>query len=204
MTVYERKRKRVGLTNSEMAKLMEVKFDLYDCWEKGEITMPSSFIDKFNRIINRGKQDLKIESINRKEEVEKWWNEILEDKKIIKELMKKFNISSFDELGRLIGYSNGTTICSYINKNRECGFNIKNKLYTFFEDETNVQIPKKKSLNFNNVKKEKINNIIENKIKIKLKESEDKLNQIEEDIINLENKKNKYKYEIDLYLELLK
>lgn len=72
MTVYEKKRKRVGLTSSEMAKLLEVKFDLYDCWEKGDITMPSLFIDKFNRIINRGKQDLKLESLNRKEEVEKW------------------------------------------------------------------------------------------------------------------------------------
>ena len=204
MTVYERKRKRVGLTSSEMAKLLEVKSDLYDCWEKGDITMPSLFIDKFNRIINRGKQELKIESINRKEEVEKWWNEIIEDKKIIKELMKKFNITSFDELGRLIGYSNGTTICSYINKNRECGFNIKNKLFSFFEDETNVQIPKKKNLNLYTTRKEKYNNNIESKIKSKLKESETKLNQLEEEIINLQSKKNKYKYEIDLYLELLK
>lgn len=118
--------------------------------------------------------------------------------------MKKFNITSFDELGRLIGYSNGTTICSYINKNRECGFNIKNKLFTFFEDETNVQIPKKRNINIPIMKKEKYNSIIESKIKIKLEESESKLQKIEEEIRNLNNQKNKYKYEIDLYLELLK
>ena len=202
MTVYERKRKLVGLTNSEMATLMEVNFNLYDCWEKGEITMPSLFIDKFNKIINRGKHELKIESINRKEKVEKWWNEILEDKKIIKDLMSKFNISSFDELGKLNGYSNGTTICAYINNNKKCGFNVKNRLYSFFTDETNVQVPKKKHISSNKRSSDKSG--IELKLKEKLKDAELKINQIDKEISVLESTRTKYKNQIELYLDLLK
>lgn len=152
MTYYEKKRRKIGLTRSELANQLNVDYDRYSSIEKGEVKMPTNLIDKFNEIINKGKQN-DIERLNRKQIVEEWFEEMQKNKSKFKEKMKEFNINTYDELGHLLGYANGTIICAYINGTRQCGFDIKNKIYSFFENELNIQKPKERK--YQRVKTEK-------------------------------------------------
>lgn len=141
MTYFYKKRQKVGLTRSEMANQLGMAYDRYESIERGEIKMPTNLMDKFNEIINKGKIN-DIERLNREKEVEEWWLQMVSDKNTFKQKMKEFNISTYDELGVLLGYKNGTSICTYINQSRPCSFDFKNKLYSFFENELNIQKPK--------------------------------------------------------------
>lgn len=161
MTYYYKKRRKIGLTRSEMANKLGMNYERYADIEKGEIKMPTNLIDKFNEIINKGKIN-DIDRLNRQKIVEDWFDELTVEK--LKEKMKEFNISTYKELAELMGYTNQSSICCAINKTRVPGFDFKNKLYSFFENELNIQKPKKQTV------KEKVKEIMLDQDKLELQE----------------------------------
>lgn len=142
MTYYYKKRKQSGLNRSDVANLLGIDYARYESIERGEVKMPKNLIDKFNKIINKSKGENKIHQLNRQQIVEEWWKEITEDKEKLNEKMKEFNIVTYKELANLLGYKTGATLSNYINGKIPCSYNLKNRLYSFFENELNIQ-PKK-------------------------------------------------------------
>ena len=61
----------------------------------------------------------------------------------LKEKMNEFNIKTFSELAHLLGVS-GSNLSHYLNGDYEAPYNFKNTIYLFFQDELNIQAPKKK------------------------------------------------------------
>lgn len=147
MNYYRRKRQQNGLEISEVANYLGIDYKKYLSIDRGDVKMPKNLIDKFNKMINRGKNENKIERINREELINNWWNEITTDKSLLIKKMQEFNIKTYRELSNLLGYKDGCTLSIYINKLREPSFDFKNRLYSFFENELNIQEPKIKSKN---------------------------------------------------------
>lgn len=141
MNYYMKKRLIKGLTRSEVSNYLGIDYKRYLSIERGNVKMPKNLIDRFNEFVNRGKSENKIDRLNREELVNNWWNEVINDKEVLKNKMKEFNIESYKELGILLGYKDGSVICTYVNKLREPNFDFKNKLYNFFENELNIQEP---------------------------------------------------------------
>lgn len=142
MTNYYKKRKKSGLERSEVANMLGIDYARYESIEKGEVKMPRNLMDKFNEIVNKPKGENKIHQLNRQQIVEQWWEEIISDKEKLNEKMKEFNIVTYKELANLLGYKTGATLSTYINGSLPCNYNFKNRLYSFFENELNIQ-PKK-------------------------------------------------------------
>ena len=143
MTYYYKKRKQSGLERSDVANLLGISYARYESIERGNVKMPKNLIDRFNEIMNRTKGKNKIEQLNREQVVEQWWNEIKNDKEKLLAKMAEFNIGSYQQLASLLGYKDGSSISNYLNGNYPCSYNFKNKLYSFFENELNIQNPRK-------------------------------------------------------------
>lgn len=147
MTYYYKKRRQSGLERSDVANLLGIDYKRYESIERGIVKMPKNLIDKFNEIVNRDKGENKIQQLNREQVVEEFWNEIKGNRQKLLEKMKEFNIATYKELAILLGYKEGSTISNYINGNIPCSYDFKNKLYSFFENELNIQEPKTKVIN---------------------------------------------------------
>lgn len=129
--------------------------------------------DKFNEITAKNKNEVEsIDDLNKKEEVEKWWNENMvarreDGKSKLYDLLEEFNISSMKKLAPLLGYKQSTIISDYTRANSTLSpsYDVKHKFYTFFHDELNIQpnIPEEK-------KERKAKRIIRKKDKIELVE----------------------------------
>lgn len=142
-TYYKKKRIKKGIAKSDMAKELGLSYIRYSAIEKGEIKMPTKLMDKFNEIINRGARN-DIEKLNNEDVVNVFWNEITaKDENGQFELLNKcreFNINSYRRLAELLGCSNGT-LSHYLNGYYKPNYDFKNKLYQFFQDENNIQLP---------------------------------------------------------------
>lgn len=148
-TYYKRKRKRAGLAKSDMAKELGIDCKKYNLIENGVVKMPSKLIDKFNEVVNKGKNEHMLNRLDSERVVNEFWDEMttkVNNQYKLKEKMKEFNIITYGELAKLLGvsYSN---LSHYLTGHTKTGYDFKNKLYLFFQDELNIQVPKK-----NNVK----------------------------------------------------
>ena len=145
MTYYKKKRMQKGMSKSDIANALGIDYERYNLIEKGLVKMPKNLIDKFNEIINRGEIN-KIEKLSREQLVDQWWEEMKtkdENGKFnLCKKMKEFNISTFKELTKLLGYKDSSIISVYLNNRQEMGFDTKNRFYSFFENELNIQPPK--------------------------------------------------------------
>lgn len=150
MSYYCKKRIKAGLSKSEVANALGIDYKRYVLIDKGVVKMPNKLIDKFNELMNKTKIETDIDRINRKEVVDKWWNEVSVKKKhgvyALNDKMKEFNIDTLSELSLLLGYSK-RAISDYLNKSDKVSFETKNRLYSFFENELNIQPPKDKKTN---------------------------------------------------------
>lgn len=150
MSYYCKKRMKAGLSKSEVANALGIDYKKYVLIDKGVVKMPNKLIDKFNELINKTKTENDIDRINRKEVVDKWWKEMSVKKKhgvyVLNDKMKEFNIDTLTELSLLIG-SNKRYMSDCLNKSDEVNFETKNRLYSFFENELNIQPPKDKKKN---------------------------------------------------------
>lgn len=148
-TYYKRKRKKAGLAKSDMAKELGIDCKKYNLIENGVVKMPSKLIDKFNEVVNKGKNEHMLNRLDSERVVNEFWEEMttkVNNQYKLKEKMKEFNIITYGELAKLLGvsYSN---LSHYLTGHTKTGYDFKNKLYLFFQDELNIQVPKK-----NNVK----------------------------------------------------
>lgn len=150
MSYYCKKRRKAGLSKSEVANALGIDYKKYVLIDKGVVKMPNKLIDKFNELINKTKTENNIDRINRKEIVDKWWKEMSVKKKhgvyVLNDKMKEFNIDTLKELSLLIG-SGKRYVSDCLNKSDEVNFETKNRLYSFFENELNIQPPKNKKTN---------------------------------------------------------
>ncbi len=145
MNIYRQKRINKGLGISYIAEKLGITYTQYVDIEKGERKMPSRLIDKFNEIINKGNNELKIEKMDKEKEINDWFEEVTSNNCIeLKRLMANFNIDSYRQLSKLLEYNNSSTISIYINNIRNAPFSFKSRLYLFFKDELNIQKKKQK------------------------------------------------------------
>lgn len=143
-TYYKRKREKTSYTTCDIARQLGINELRYKSIENGIIKMPKNLIDKFNEIVNQNKIQQIEETETNKLQVEEWFNDIISNddnnnKKIL-DKMKEFNINNFNELAELLGYNKGT-LQTYLCPNAKVSFDFKNKLYLFFHNELNIQLP---------------------------------------------------------------
>ena len=145
MNYYLKKRVQNHIKRSDMANMLGIKYDYYYAIERGKIKMPLNLIDKFNEIINRGKEN-EITTAETKVKADEFWDQMhKKDNTGRWELVNKmheFNIRNYDELVALLGYKSVGTIYNYLQDRNPVGDEFKKRLYNFFSNEMNVQIPK--------------------------------------------------------------
>lgn len=149
MNYFKRKRIQKGFKQSDMANLLEIDYKKYVAIEEGERKMPANLIDKFNKIIEKGKSEVKLDHLTREQEVENWLEEMrqpTDDGIMLQTKMKEFNVHTYKELANLIGYHSGSNVSICMNKTsgREVSYDFKNLLYSFFQNELNIQEKKEK------------------------------------------------------------
>ena len=147
-TYYKKKRRKAGLAPSDMAKELGINCKKYSLIENGVVKMPKNLIDKFNEIINKGKNENTLERLNNTQVVNDFWKDMkskTNGQYNLKTKMKEFNINTFKELAELVGVSN-SNISHYLSEDWEAPYDFKNTMYQFFQDELNIQAPKKKTI----------------------------------------------------------
>lgn len=145
-TYYKNKRNKVGLSQSDMAKELGIPCVKYEQIERGEIKMPKRLIDKFNEIISRGNNIHSLEKLEHEREVNEYIDWLSKNDHLKLE-MDRFNISTRNELGQLLGYKDGSIISKLFSGKFADAYNLKNKIYLFFHDELNMQPKKPKKSN---------------------------------------------------------
>lgn len=140
-TYYKNKRNKVGLSQSDMARELGIPCVKYEQIERGEIKMPKRLIDKFNEIISRGNNIHSLEKLEHEREVNEYIDWLSKNDHLKLE-MDRFNISTRNELGLLLGYKGGSIISKLFSGKFANAYDLKNKIYLFFHDELNMQ-PKK-------------------------------------------------------------
>ena len=146
-TYYKKKRRKTGLAPSDMAKELGIDCKKYSLIENGVIKMPKNLMDKFNEIVSKGKSEHTLDRLNNEQVVNDFWNDMkikVDGQYNLKRKMKEFNIDTFRELAKLVGVSN-SNISHYLSADWEAPYDFKNTIYLFFQDELNIQAPKKKS-----------------------------------------------------------
>lgn len=148
-TTWRKRRLKKGLDISEVANYLDISYERYALIDKGDVKMPNKYIEKFNELINKSKGETSINRLTREEVVNEWWDTM--SQKIghgqfkLNEKMIDFNIRTLNELDLLLGYKNKSGMMSnYLNGHQHVGFDVKNKVYSFFENELNIQAPKVK------------------------------------------------------------
>lgn len=145
-TYYKKKRKKVGLAPSDVARELGINCKKYSLIENGVVKMPKNLIDKFNEIVSKGKNENTLERLNNEQVVNDFWNDMktkVDGQYNLKRRMKEFNIDTFRELAKLVGVSN-SNISHYLSADWTAPYDFKNTIYLFFQDELNIQVPKKK------------------------------------------------------------
>ena len=148
-STYLKKRMKSGLSKTDVAKELGISYRRYNLIEGGDVKMPSNLIDKFNEIINRGKEN-KIISLENGRDADKMWEELSAKNELgvakIYEKLDEFNIPNVKTLAQLIGYKSAGTIYNYLLKPESANDEFKKKLYLFFSNELNIQEPYVKSV----------------------------------------------------------
>lgn len=142
---FNNKRTKAGLTKSEVANALGVSYDRYTLWDKGELEMPSKYIDKFNELIHRKKGEHEIERLNREMEINKWWETMREKdedgKYRLNNEVHKYNFRNTREFSKHLGFH--ASMISYYLSTNKISFDTKDRIYTFLHDELNIQPPLK-------------------------------------------------------------
>ena len=148
MSYYSDKRRKAGLSKSEVAEQLGIEYAKYELIDRGILRMPNRFLDKFNQIVNKSKNETVIDKLDKIEVVNQWWDKVSVKKGrghyVLNDIMKEFNINTITELDKLLGYKSHGVVSGYLNNNKTIGFDAKNKMYNFFQDTLNIQPPKNK------------------------------------------------------------
>lgn len=145
-TYYKRKRRKAGLASSDVAKELGINCKKYNLIENGVVKMPKNLIDRFNEMVSKGKNENSLERFYNERVIDDFWNDMktkVDGQYNLKRKMKEFNIDTFRELAKLVGVSN-SNISHYLSADWAAPYDFKNTIYLFFQDELNIQEPKKK------------------------------------------------------------
>lgn len=152
-STYLKKRMKSGLSKTDVAKELGISYRRYNLIEGGDVKMPNNLLDKFNEIVNRGKEN-KIVSLENAQEANAMWEELSsKDELGVAKIYKKldeFNIPNIKTLAGLIGYKSGGTIYNYLIRPESAQDEFKKKIYLFFSNELNIQEPYIKSIRSRN------------------------------------------------------
>lgn len=148
MNYYLKKRLQSNLTKTDMANELGLDYLRYSAIERGDVKMPTNLIEKFNEIINRGKEN-EIAKTENEIKADEFWQEVSQLKEdhiyVLHDKIKEFNIANFQQLVYLLGYKSAGTIYNYLEGRNPAGSEFKKRLYNFFSDEKNIQIPTEKT-----------------------------------------------------------
>lgn len=146
MNYFLKKRVQSGLTRSDMARELGIDYQRYVAIEKGSVKMPLNLMDKFNKIIYKGKEN-EITKVENNRKADEFWNEVKQrtddGKYVLTQKMREFNIPNINVLVGLLGYKSASTVWNYLEGRNPVGIEFKKRLYNFFSDELNIQIPTK-------------------------------------------------------------
>ena len=146
-TTWRKRRLKKGLDISEVANYLDMSYERYALIDKGDVKMPNKYIEKFNELINKSKGETSINRLTREETVNVWWSKMCKKegrgKFGLDEKLREFNISNLAELDRLMGYSSSGASSNYLNRGNNVSYDLKNKYFSFFENELNIQPLKK-------------------------------------------------------------
>lgn len=152
-STYLKKRIKSGLSKTDVAKELGISYKRYNLIEGGDVKMPSNLLDKFNEIINRGKEN-KIISLENSRDADEMWQELSSKNELgvakLYEKLDEFNIPNVKTLANLIGYKSGGTLYNYLIRPESATDEFKKKIYLFFSDELNIQEPYVKSIRSRN------------------------------------------------------
>ena len=147
-SIWRKRRLKKGLEVSEVANYLDISYDRYMLIDRGIVKMPNKYIEKFNELINKNKGETKVNTLTRQEVVNKWWDEmsvkIGRGEYKLNEKMREFNIDTLRELDLLLGYGSSGMMSNYLTGHSKIRFDNKNRIYSFFENELNIQPPKTK------------------------------------------------------------
>ena len=76
MGSYMSKRRKSGLSVLDVASELNIPYNKYLEIERGEVKMPKNLIDKFNELINRGKNINQLNSAQKEIEINNWFDDI--------------------------------------------------------------------------------------------------------------------------------
>lgn len=147
-TIYKKKRMQSGLSKGDIAEKLNIDIRKYKMIEKGQIKMSEEMLNKFNEICSRGNNINKLEMLSLQEKANQFWEEVKQKKNdefVLYEKMKEFNITSYNQLGKLLGYSGGAPLSHYLNE-EYVSEEFKKRLFNFFRNELNKQEPIKKKV----------------------------------------------------------
>lgn len=134
--IWKKKREKTGISAYEMAKTLRkeepnLTFDKYIQIEEGKRDMPKSLIEKFMTTINSSKKgDVKMNTLIKKDMVEKWFKENDLDK-----IIKEYGYEK-GKLATVLNISYATLYNALKGKNK-VSFEVKEKIYDFFTNELN-------------------------------------------------------------------
>lgn len=147
MNYYRRKRLQKGLDISDVANYLGIDYQKYESIDRGNVKMPKNLINKFNELMNKSKGEQMIKKLTREELVNNFWNDISikeNGKYRLYGIMAQYNIETLAELSYLLGYRSSAILSSCLTGTKEPNYDFKNKVYSFFENELNIQDPNKK------------------------------------------------------------
>jgi len=151
-STYYKKRIKSGLSKTDMANELGIDYKRYNLIEGGDVKMPNKLMDKFNEIINRGKEN-KLNALEYGVEADTFWKEMsvrnADGSYKLHEKCKEFNIEGFKELAHLLGYKSPGMTYLYLKEPNKANDDFKKRLYMFFSNELNIQAPVNKNTNDN-------------------------------------------------------
>lgn len=145
---YRKRRIKAGLTISDVAVGIDMDYMQYALIDRGLKKMPNKYLERFNTLLSRSKGEASVAKMSREDLVNEWWHEVSQQrghgKYGLTDIMNTFNITTLGELDKLLGYRHPGASSHFLQHAKDVTYNIKNKYYSFFENELNIQ-PIKKS-----------------------------------------------------------
>lgn len=149
INIFYKRRREANIDITDMATELGLNPKVYEEIERDLRPMPTNLVDKFFAIIKKAKDEpnkQKLERVQKEVEVNEFFDELMaNDRAKLLNYMEKFNIKNFVELGNLLGYA-PSTISNYTKAPNLANYEFKNKFYTFFNDELNIQIKNEESV----------------------------------------------------------
>lgn len=146
MNFIKKNRLKAKLSVSEMANKLDIPYIKYKSIDEGFVKMPTNLMDKFNEIVGNIDGTNNIEKLNREQLVNEWWEEMCQKQAHgtykLNEKMEEFNIPTLKRLSELLGYKSTGALSGYLSGKHPAGYEAKHKVYSFFENELNIQDPR--------------------------------------------------------------